>query len=441
MGNLQTLGLSSELSSGKATGGASVTRLSNGLSIIHQAMPTSAVAIDVWVEAGASKEPAGWTGMAHFLEHMVFKGTHKLRPGEFDLAVESRGGVSNAATSHDYAHYYITVAAEAVPDTLPYLADLVLGAAIPEREFEPERNVVLEEIRQANDDPDWVGYQTLCGLLYNQHAYGRPVLGTPETLATFSPEMMRQFHAAHYQPENMTVAIAGNLSKERAIAMVEKAFVQFPKPTSCPAPAPQTQGQPAFAKSLPEKTAQKLQHQTLRLPHLEQCRLSLAWVGPGVDELAAACHMDLISTILGGGRSSRLVRDLREEQQLIQEIDVDFSLQRDCGEFSLTLWLEEDKLEQVEASVKAAIASLSTHAVKASELNRAKRLLINDYAFSTETPSQIAGLYGYYATIANPELANIYPCYLQAATSRDLQQTAQKYLNLDSYTAVVLKPE
>ena len=433
MGNLQTPNLSSELSPDKTTDGASLTRLSNGLSIIHQEMPTSAVAVDVWVAAGAGKEPAGWTGMAHFLEHMVFKGTRKLHPGEFDLAVESRGGVSNAATSHDYAHYYITVAAAALPNTLPYLAELVLGAAIPEREFEPERNVVLEEIRQANDDPDWVGYQALCNLLYHQHSYGTPVLGTPETLATFSPEMMRQFHAAHYQPENMTVAIAGNLSKEQAIALVEKAFVQFPNPTSCPEPAPQTQGQPAID--------QKLQRRTLRLPHLEQCRLSLAWVGPGVNALAAASHMDLISTILGGGRSSRLVRDLREEQQLVQDIDVDFSLQRDCGEFSLTLWLEEDKLEQVEERVVGAIASLSTHTIEASELNRAQRLLINDYAFSTETPSQIAGLYGYYATLASPELASLYPQHLQSATVKELQQTAQRYLNPDSYTAIVLKPQ
>ena len=432
MGNLQTSPTSLDLSPAEAAGSASVTRLQNGLTVIHRKMVTAAVAVDVWVKAGASKEPTDWAGMAHFLEHMVFKGTKRLQPGEFDGAVESRGGVSNAATSHDYAHYYITVAAEAVPETLPYLAELILGAAIPDSEFDAERNVVLEEIRQANDDPDWVGYQALCDLLYGHHAYGRPVLGTPEALKTFSPNTMRQFHGAHYQPENMTVAIAGNISKQRAIALVEETFVQFPLPIDCPPPASQAQGQPT-------NTGQS-QRKTLRLPYLEQCRLTLAWTGPGVADLAAAAHMDLISVILGGGRGAQLVQELREEKQLVQDVDVDFSLQRDCGEFSLTLWLEDSNLEKVEKIVQDRLVNLLAQLVQPSELARAQRLLLNDYAFSTETPSQIAGLYGYYATLASSDLAIAYPRHLKAATAEAIQQTAQKYLNPDRYTAVTLKP-
>ena len=432
LGNFQTPPLSPDISTEKAISGASVTRLPNGLTVIHREMVTAAVAVDVWVNAGASKEPTDWAGMAHFLEHMVFKGTQRLQPGEFDGAVESRGGVSNAATSHDYAHYYITVATEAVPDTLPYLAELILGAAIPDREFDAERNVVLEEIRQANDDPDWVGYQALCDLLYGDHAYGRPVLGTPAALQAFSPNTMRQFHQAHYQPENMTVAIAGSISAQQAIALIEETFVQFPTPIDCPPPASQSQGQP--------RSPDRPQRKTLQLPYLEQCRLTLAWTGPGVSDLAAAAHMDLISVILGGGRSAQLVQELREEKQLVQDVDVDFSLQRDCGEFSLTLWLEESNLEPVEKIVQDRIVSLLSHPIQPSALARAQRLLLNDYAFSTETPSQIAGLYGYYATLASSDLAIAYPHYLKTATVEDIQQTAQKYLNPDRYTAVTLKP-
>lgn len=413
--------------------GASTTRLPNGLTVIHQQMISPAVAIDIWVDAGAGKEPLEWSGMAHFLEHMVFKGTARLQPGEFDVAIESQGGVSNAATSHDYAHYYVIIAAEAVAQTLPYLAELVLGAAIPAAEFDAERNVVLEEMRQADDDPDGVGYQVLCDLLYAPHAYGRPVLGTPESLKTFSPEKMRQFHQAHYQPENMIVAIAGNLSKESAIAHIQAAFSQFPQPVPCPLPNSHSQHQP-----LPKLTqARKI----LRLEHLEQCRLTLAWVGPGIDELAASAHMDIISTVLGGGRSSRLVRELREEKQLVQEVEVDFSLQRDCGEFSITLWLEESELAVVEKILGDRLTTLSTQLIPLAELTRAKRLLLNDYAFSTETPSQIAGLYGYYATLSSPDLVSLYPQNIRTATAEAIQQTAQKYLNPAHYTAVTLKPK
>ena len=117
-----------------------MTCLENGLTVVHQQMPATPVVVaDVWINAGAAREPLEWMGMAHFLEHMVFKGTERLLPGMFDYAIEAQGGFSNAATSHDYAHFYMAVAAEALPTTLPHLADLVLHAAIPADEFVRER--------------------------------------------------------------------------------------------------------------------------------------------------------------------------------------------------------------------------------------------------------------------------------------------------------------
>lgn len=415
--------------SSAASAGASIVRLPNGLTVIHQEMATPAAVVDVWVRAGARVEPAEWSGMAHFLEHMVFKGTQRLRPGEFDWAIESQGGVTNAATSHDYAHFYISVAADALPQTLPYLADLLLGAAIPADEFSRERQVVLEEIRQAYDDPDWVGYQAMCELLYGQHAYGRPVLGTPDVLKARSPEEMRRFHQAYYQPENMTVAIAGGISQKQALDLVQQSFHHFPEPLLCP---------PSPTASLAPQTHQR---QTLHLPHLEQSRLTMAWLGPGVDQMATASGLDVLSVLLGGGRTARLVRELREERQLVQAVDSSFSLQQECSVLSLSMWLESDQIAEVEEIVSDRLTELTQQPIEPSELARAQRLLLNDYAFSTETPSQIAGLYGYYATIAQPELATAYPQHVQATTSDQLQQIARQYLSPERYTAVVLQPQ
>ncbi|MEL6881848.1 MAG: pitrilysin family protein, partial [Cyanobacteria bacterium J06607_10] len=388
--------------------GATVTQLSNGLTVIHQEMPTPTVVVDVWVRAGASVEPAEWSGMAHFLEHMVFKGTQRLQPGEFDWVIEGQGGVTNAATSHDYAHFYITVAAEALPQTLPYLADLLLGAAIPADEFVRERQVVLEEIRQAYDDPDWVGYQALCELLYGAHAYGRAVLGTPDVLNARLPEEMRRFHQAHYQPENMTVVIAGGIEKSAALALIEPTFNQFATPLWCPQ---------AETVPLPMPTHQK---QTLQLPNLEQGRLTMAWLGPGVAQLDVACGLDLLSLLLGGGRTSRLVRDLREERQIVQSVSSEFSLQQSCSVLSVSVYLEEERLALVEKIVCDRIQEFTDTLIPDAELARAKRLLLNDYAFSTETPGQIAGLYGYYATIADLSLAAAYPQQVSAMTAKSL---------------------
>ena len=408
--------------------GAAAISLPNGLQVIHQEMATPAVVVDVWVNAGAGKEPAEWAGMAHFLEHMVFKGTQRLKPGEFDWAIESQGGMTNASTSHDYAHFYITVAAEALPQTLPYLADLLLCAAIPADEFVRERQVVLEEIRRAYDDPDWVGYQVLCELLYGEHAYGRAVLGTPEILSARSPEEMRRFHQAHYQPENMKVVIAGGVSQQKAIELVEQSFNRFASPIWCPE---------AKEKPLPQAVHQR---RVMTLPNMEQSRLTMAWLGPGIDDLPRACALDLVSVLLGGGHTSRLVRELREERQLVQDVSSSFTLQAACSVLSLSIWLEEEDVETVEALVCDRIQDLAQSPVTSAELARAKRLLLADYAFSTETPGQIAGLYGYYATIAEPSLALTYPEQLQATTVDNIQQIAQDYLSTERYTAVVLNP-
>jgi len=411
---------------------ASVVRLPNGLTVIHQEMPTAAVVVDVWVKAGAKCEPAEWSGMAHFLEHMVFKGTAQIKPGEFDWAIESQGGMTNAATSHDYAHFYITVAAEALPQTLPYLADLLLAAAIPDDEFDRERQVVLEEIRQAHDDPDWVGYQVLCELMYGEHAYGRAVLGTPEILLARSPEEMRRFHQAHYQPENMVVAIAGGISQAQATELIGQSFYHFAEPIECP--------QPDAYPIASSPGTQVHQHKIMHLPNLEQSRLTMAWMGPGIDQMDASSGLDLISVLLGGGQTSRLIRELREEKQLVQDLESSFSLQQDCSVLSLSMWLEGERVEMVEKVVRDRLKTLSTEPISPPELARCKRLLLNDYAFSTETPGQITGLYGYYATIAEPELATTYPHHVQAHTTESLQQLACDYLNSERYTAVVLHP-
>jgi len=405
-------------------------RLANGLTLIHQRVPASpAVVVDVWVRAGSIAEPDAWSGMAHFLEHMIFKGTDRLPPGRFDQIIENRGGLTNAATSHDYAHYYINTAAAHLPETLPCLAELLVNAAIPDEEFGLEREVVLEEIRQSQDEPDGLGFQALMTSLYQQHPYGRSVLGNPETLLARSPEEMRCFHRAHYQPENMTVVVVGDVDWESTLEQVEQSF-NFSSPAVCPRPSIGV-----------EPPLTEIRRQELILPRLEQARLMMAWMGPGVEDMHSAYGLDLLSVLLAGGRTSRLVRELREERQWVQDIGSGFSLQRDSSLFTITAWLEPQHLAQVEALIGDRLSELATVAVSEVELNRYKRLLRNDYAFSTETASQIAGLYGYYNTIAQANLAVRYPGVIQSFQPEELRQLASQYLSPLRYAATVLLPQ
>lgn len=391
--------------------------------------------------------------MAHFLEHMIFKGTDRQPPGSFDQAIENRGGVTNAATSYDYAHYFVMTAAQHLGDTLPLLADLLLNAAIPDNEFEQERDVVLEEILQTYDNSDSIAFQALIESIYQRHPYGRSILGTEEKLMDRSPEEMRRFHRAHYQPNNMSVVIVGDVPQHEALKWVDRSFQSFPVPLPCPT-----------SKAAAEPPIVGIRRQELRLPRLEQARLMMAWVAPGVepsllpsepdvlpwkqfqtadwhrDPLEEACGLDLLSVLLAESRSSRLVQELREERQLVQGVSSSFTLQRESSVFTITAWLKPEHLERVEALICDRLSELTTTLVSEAELSRAKRILCNDYAFSTETPSQLAGLYGYYHTLAQAEAAVLYPQRIQAFSVEDLRDVASQSLSPYHYAAIVMKP-
>lgn len=409
---------------------AKVIRLDGGLTVIHQYLPATPVTVvDVWVRAGAIAEPPEWGGMAHFLEHMIFKGTAHLLPGVFDQVIEYQGGATNAVTSHDYAHFFLTTATTHLAQTLPYLAEILLQAAIPDEEFVLERDVVLEEIRRSQDDPDWLGFQALCESLYQHHPYGKPILGNELQLLNHSPNQMRCFHRTHYQPQNMTVVVVGGIPEDPALALVDSAFEEFAVPSECP---------PVVIEAEPPLI--EVRRTQLYLPRLEQGRLIMGWIGPSVNQLRDALGLDLLSTILGGGRSSLLVRSLREEQQVVIDIESSFSLQRDSSLFTVAAWLDCDRISQIETQIRQQLSQLQTRPVKPEELDRAKRQLCHDFIFSTETPGQLAGLYGYYQTLLSAEWSMAYPKIIEQFTVSDLQRLASQYLSPDRYGITILYP-
>jgi zinc protease len=411
---------------------AEVWRREDGLTLIHQYMPTTPVVVaDVWVKAGSIVEPDEWNGMAHFLEHMIFKGTDRLPPGAFDVAIENRGGMTNAATSHDYAHFFIATAIDHFPQTLPHLAELLLHASIPDAEFDQERSVVLEEILYSQDSPDNLAFEALIETLYQFHPYRRPILGTAEILKNRSPQEMRCFHRAHYRPDNMTVVVVGGIEQSPAIELVKGCFGNFAEPLECQ----------QFTASA-EPPLLEIRRREIRLPRLELTRLNLGWIGPGVDCLQDSYALDLLSVVLAGGRSARLVRELREERQFVQWIGSQFSLQRDSSLFTISAALMPEFLPVVEQIIGDRLHQLHETLVSQVELDRAKRQVCNDFAFSTETPAQLAGLYGYYQTLTDrAELGIGYPAQIQQLTAEDLKRVARQYLRRDRYAVTIAYEE
>lgn len=414
-----------------------VRRLPNGLTIVAEQMPIEAVNLSLWVGVGSAVESDEINGMAHFLEHMIFKGTSRLQSGEFEQLIEQRGAITNAATSQDYTHYYITTAPQDFAALAPYQIEVVLNAAIPDDAFERERFVVLEEIRRAEDNPRRRTFYRSMEAAFDQLPYRRPVLGPAAVIENLRPQQMRDFHATWYRPNSITAAVVGNLPVEQLIQIVADGFASA-----------QAEGAkaidayiPALPNASPEAPFTIVNRQEYVDDSLQQARLVMMWRVPGMAELQQTYAFDVLSSILGWGRTARLIRDLREDRGLVSSISVSNMTYTQQGIFYITAQLPVENLTVVEEAIAHHIGILQTEPIAATEIDRVRTLVANRYVFNNETPSDRASIYGYYqSVIGDLAPALNYPAQIQSLNAADLQIAAQRYLSPNAYQAVVLKP-
>jgi len=408
-------------------------QLPHGLTIVAEQMPIEAVNLNLWVNVGSAVEPDAINGMAHFLEHMIFKGTELLASGEFERRIEERGAVTNASTSQDYTHYYITTAPKDFADLAPLQIDVVANASIPDKAFERERLVVLEEIRRSDDNPRRRTFQRAMEMAFDDLPYRRPVLGPEAVISQLQPQQMREFHANWYQPQSMTAAVVGNLPVEELIEIVTKGFEQASTQHST------LNTQPSALN--PEPPFTEIVHREFIDERLQQARLVMVWRVPGLVQLDQTYALDVLAGILGHGQTSRLVQDLREEQGLASHISVSNITHRLQGIFYISVQCAPENVPVVEAVIAQHIRKLHTEIVKEAEIARVQTQVANRFIFGNETPSQRAGLYGYYQSLLGDlEPAFSYPAHIQAQDANNLMQAAQNYLSPEAYGVVVLKP-
>ncbi|MGV0026729.1 M16 family metallopeptidase [Phormidesmis priestleyi] len=417
-----------------------IRHLPSGLTIVAEQLPVDAVNLSLWLNVGSAVESDEINGMAHFLEHMVFKGTHQLKSGEFEQRIEERGAVTNAATSQDYTHYYITTAPKDFAELAPLQMDVVLNASIPEDGFERERFVVLEEIRRSQDNTRRRIFQHTTDLAFDRLPYRRQVLGPAPVIENLAAQQMRDFHNDWYQPNSMTAIAVGNLPVDRLIQIVEDSFNQL-KPSSIPPhPSLLTPHSPdPYSPEIPftEITRREFVDRTL-----QQARLMMIWRVPGLTNLHETYELDVLSSILGHGRTARFVKDLREEQGWVSSISASNMTYRHQGIFCISAQLPVENVEKVEAAIVQHIQTLQANSVTDLELSRVCTQVANHFIFGNETPSDRAGLYGYYQSqLGDLEPAFNYTHHIQSLTVSDIQTASQKYLPTDAYGVVVVKPE
>ena len=411
--------------------------LPNGLTIIAEQLPVDAVNLSLWLGVGSAVETDALNGTAHFLEHMIFKGTQRLQSGDFERWVEQRGAVMNAATSQDYTHYYITTAPKDFAALAPHQIEVVLNAAIPDDAFERERLVVLEEIRRAQDNPHRRTFRRSMEIAFERLPYRRPVLGATEVIENLTAEQMRQFHEHWYQPRSMTAVVVGNLPVEELVSIVSEGFEQaiahrqFQVPTL----------HPSVSEHPPETPFSAIVRREYTDPTLQQARLVMLWRIPGMENLEKTYPFDVLASVLGRGRTARLVRDLREDRQLVTSIGVSSSTYRHQGLFYISAELPTENVEVVEAAIADHIARIQSEPITPSELRRIQTLVAHRFLFSNEAPGDRAGLYGYYYALTQSlEAAIHYPAHIQAMQPDKILKTAQGFLSPEAYGVVVLRP-
>ena len=410
-----------------------IKKLDNGLTIVAEQMPVEAVNLNVWIDVGSAKENNEINGMAHFLEHMVFKGTPNLNIGEFEQLIEERGAVTNAATSQDYTHYYITTAPKDFAELAPLQLDVVLNPSLENEAFEREKLVVLEEIRRSEDSPRRRTFYRAMETCYQTLPYRRPVLGPATVIENLRSQQMQQFHGTWYQPQSMTAAVVGNLPVEELIDTVTNAFDKHYDAGSKHAKNP-------IPDLTPEKPFTEIVRHEYTDESLQQARLIMMWRVPGMENLDETYALDILAVILGQGKVSRLFRELREEQGLVNQIGVSNMTQTHQGVFYISAALPAENIAEVEQAIANQIRTIQTEPIAAKDIDRIRTQVANRFVFANERPSDRANLYGfYYSQLQDLAPALNYPQHIQSVSAEDLQSAAQKYLNPDAYGIVVAR--
>ncbi|MDE7170160.1 MAG: insulinase family protein, partial [Mucispirillum sp.] len=202
-------------------------KLANGVTVLYEKVPeVKVVSVQCWLKTGSVNETAENSGISHFLEHMLFNGTKKFKPGDIDEYLDARGGYNNAFTSTDVTNYYVTIPAEEAEAAFEVVSDMVFNALLLPEEIEKEKPVVLQEINRKYDDPAYKMWQDLQETLFKGVPYERQVIGTSESVSALTKEQIDDYYNRFYHPQNMTLIIAGDIEKNRAVELAEKYFLQ-----------------------------------------------------------------------------------------------------------------------------------------------------------------------------------------------------------------------
>ena len=424
-----------------------VYTLENGHTVIIANKHGELVNVSTWVRTGSINEDDQINGISHFLEHLMFKGTSKHPAGEFDRILEARGAIVNAATWKDYTFYYVTLPKgannEYFKEALELHADMMLNPLLPDSEIGPvfdannpevkekrERYVVIEEIRMRNDQPWTKTYNELNHIMYTVHPYKRDVIGTPEIIASISRNTIMDYYKKWYSPENMTTIVVGDVDSKEALELVREHF-SFDNI--------QKAGNPEYDQEPAQTEPKRIDNKM----NINTGFAMLGFQGPKAKNLKDSISLDVLSIILGEGKSSRLYQNLIEkpEKPVFNIVGTGQYQFMDGNSFFVQSNFQPDQKDKAIDLLKNEVKNIAEAPVQESELNKAKKKLKTRFAEESETVSEIGEAIGHYMTICKDiDCYTEYLPTLETLTVQDIQNCAKQYLDLNKVNISALMP-
>ncbi|MBN2241084.1 MAG: insulinase family protein [Acidobacteria bacterium] len=344
--------------------------LPNGLVIASEAMPhLRSASLGIWIRTGSRSEEDENSGISHFIEHLLFKGTRRRSTARIAETIDSIGGQLNAFTEKEYVGYYAKVLDRHLPVAFDLLADMVMNPAFPAEEIERERNVIYEEINMVEDSPQELVQDLFLETFWKKHPLGRPIAGSKKTVARITRPGIRKFFRRHYTASNMVVAVAGNVRHGEVFKLAERYFSDLKT------------GGPVDAGKIPAAGASR---SVRRKPNLEQTHLCLGSVAPPIAAEERYCA-HLLCNILGGGMSSRLFQNIREKLGLVYSIYSMLNQYRDAGTLVVYAGSAPDKAPEVVERTLREFSRLRQRPVSSRELSRAKEYIKGSIMLSLES--------------------------------------------------------
>ncbi|HEY6806634.1 MAG TPA: pitrilysin family protein [Pyrinomonadaceae bacterium] len=392
------------------------TRLPNGIVVLSEHMPgLRSITSGIWVRRGSRHETADLNGICHFIEHAVFKGTQRRTAHDIAIETDRLGGHLDAYTTHELTGFAIKVADTSFAEAMDLLTDLVAHPKFDQEDLEREQKVIIEEMKMVEDTPDELLGELFNAAYFPNQPLGRPIEGTKETVPTFDHKTTVGFHAREFSYPNLVIAAAGNIEHERLLELVGRAFGGCDGGVSLPNPVISSSPRPAAPILIEQKS------------ELEQAHLVIATPWPDAlseDRYAAS----LLASVIGGGTSSRLWQEVREERGLAYSVGAGGSAFSDVGVFNVYAGTSPDQLDEVVDLSLAAMRDVVKTNVTDEELRIAQEQAIASILLGLESSSARA------STLARQEIVHgrrISPDEviekIRAATADDLRKIAQTY--------------